>query len=222
LRASSIQISELLAILQSAVPIKIVILDACRNDPFHPVSGSRPNSRGLSDTHGFAPITTTEADTYIIYSTAPGGLALDGTGPLSPFAAAMVEELKRDPDRDLDELFRSVRRRVIDQTEGSQIPWSASSMVDTYFIRHAPNSQVPQLVKGLNVAPELMDKFGTSNIEVGGKHFDSVAQLQAASAADQESLFTRGINRVVSAGHAIRVWYEERSLNEFEEPYQNS
>ncbi len=103
----------------------VLILDACRNIPEAMVD--RQTAPGLA--YVLAP-----SGSYIAYSTAPGMVAADGAGTLSPFAGALVEELAR-PQKPIEDVFRSVRRSVLQTTGGTQTPWDSSSLVDPFYFR---------------------------------------------------------------------------------------
>jgi caspase domain-containing protein len=99
---------------------RVVILDACRNAP----------ARWPNAGRGLAQLSAPEG-TFIAYSTAPGMVAADGIGRNSPFAGALVEELSR-PSQPIEVVFRKVRRAVLRQTEGGQIPWDSSSLLEQF------------------------------------------------------------------------------------------
>lgn len=125
----AIEAESIMAQMQHAnTGVNIVILDACRNNPFQ--QGFRSASRGLARME--AP-----TGTYIAYATAPGQLAMDGDGPNSPFtrhlADAMVE-----PGISIEAVFKRVRQQVAAFSEERQIPWSSSSLIgDFVFNRTA-------------------------------------------------------------------------------------
>ncbi len=96
----------------------IVILDACRDNPF--VSIPSFNDQGLAEMK--AP-----TGTFLSYSTAPGMIALDGNGANSPFTSALSEEIVK-PGAQIEQVFKNVRRTVLDTTGGSQVPWDTSSL----------------------------------------------------------------------------------------------
>lgn len=97
---------------------RIVILDACRTSPLR----RRDVGRGL------AQISAPEG-TFIAFSTAPGMVAADGAGRNSPFATALLNELGR-PRQPVEVIFRNVRRSVLRSTEGEQLPWDSSSLLE--------------------------------------------------------------------------------------------
>lgn len=105
----------------------IVILDACRNNPF-----SRGWSRGV-DTGGLASVNA-PTGTYIAYAAAPGKTASDGTGTRNGiFTGALLKNLKR-PGLKLEEVFKATREEVMALTRRKQVPWELSSFQgDFYF-----------------------------------------------------------------------------------------
>ena len=104
--------------------VSIVILDACRNNPFRSVA--RSGARGLAQMD--AP-----RGSILAYSTAPGAVAADGDGRNSPYSGALAAAI-RTPGLSVEEMFKQVRRQVLVETEQRQIPWESSSLVgDFYF-----------------------------------------------------------------------------------------
>lgn len=100
----------------------IVILDACRNMPLQ--RSLRGGIRGLARMD--AP-----TGSFVAYSTAPGAVAADGEGDNSPFARALASEMGK-RGQDIEAMFRNVRKRVLAETNGQQIPWDSSSLVETF------------------------------------------------------------------------------------------
>lgn len=117
---------ERLALSRSAV--NIVILDACRNNPFRSQGAVRYRSFGnLGLNRVQAP-----RGTLIAYSTAPGQLAADGAGGNSIYTAALARQLA-EPGREIEAIFKRVSTEVRKQTLDDQIPWYESSMTDSYY-----------------------------------------------------------------------------------------
>ena len=97
----------------------IVILDACRDNPFTSVPDMDDNGLAEMD----AP-----TGTFLAYSTAPGQTAVDGENePNSPFTAALARALSI-PGKPIEALFRDVRIDVLKATDGAQTPWDTSSL----------------------------------------------------------------------------------------------
>ena len=127
LRAYPLQfLLDRLALAKSAV--NIVVLDACRNNPFRQQGQARYRSLadlGLSGVH--AP-----RGTLVAYSTAPGQLAADGDGPNSLYTSAL-SRLLRVPGVELEDVFKQVGTEVRRKTLDDQIPWYESSITDSYY-----------------------------------------------------------------------------------------
>jgi hypothetical protein len=107
--------------------INIVILDACRNNPFERRFRGR-NTRGLAAidaAHG----------TMIAYATAPGSVALDGEGNNGLYTEELLRVLDR-PGLKVEEVFKQVRRGVANRTGNKQIPWESSSLIGDFVFNH--------------------------------------------------------------------------------------
>ena len=68
----------------------------------------------------------------IAYSTGPGEVAADGTGANSPYTVALARAMQT-PGVPAEKMFKLVRDRVIDETNGEQTPWEESSMTGADF-----------------------------------------------------------------------------------------
>lgn len=104
--------------------IKIIMLDACRDNPFsqHPLASS-----------GLAEITA-PSGTFIAFSTAPGKTADDGDDSNSPYIKHFLRCMSL-PGRKIEDIFKEVRIRVKESTAGQQVPWEATSLEgDFYFL----------------------------------------------------------------------------------------
>jgi hypothetical protein len=107
----------------------IVILDACRDNPFEAIPDMDDN--GLAEMN--AP-----TGTFLSYSTAPGAVALDGLDGNSPFTRSLLDHIPQ-PGLPIEQLFKTVRIDVLDRTGGRQVPWDASSLTgDFTFVPAAP------------------------------------------------------------------------------------
>ena len=106
--------NEVLSMLEKrqGTRINLVILDACRNNPF--ADGNRSvGGRGL------APMQA--SGSLIAYATAPGEVAKDGYGSHSPYTASLIRHIKT-PGLELVDVFRAVGQEVEETTEGEQVP----------------------------------------------------------------------------------------------------
>ena len=120
---NAIRFDDLMNALE-AVPTKarIVILDACRNNPFAEVK--KTVGRGLAMVN--APV-----GSVVAYSTSPGTEAEDGQGANSPFTAAFVLAAKQ-PGVPVEQAFKNVRLSVHNATEGRQTPWEVLSLTSNF------------------------------------------------------------------------------------------
>jgi len=108
----------------SGTKLNLVILDACRNNPF--------GGRGLRGSEsGLAQLRAPEG-TLLSYATQPGNVALDGTGRNSPYTSALAEAIQK-PGLDIFQTFNQVGLQVKRATGGSQQPWVSSSPIDGAF-----------------------------------------------------------------------------------------
>jgi hypothetical protein len=103
--------------------LNIVILDACRNNPF--ARSFRSYSQGLAQVN--AP-----AGTFIAYATAPGQTASDGKGQNGLYTQELLANM-RTPGLPIEEVFKRVRVGVKQQSGGVQVPWDASSLEGSFF-----------------------------------------------------------------------------------------
>lgn len=124
--------------------LNIVVLDACRDNPF--TAKALEVSRSLSRSTGKVPFTVNAGlaqtfappRTFLAYSTAPGQVASDGNGRNSPYSGALIEALKI-PGLKLEDVFKRVRNAVATATHQDQIPWDNSSVFDDFYF-HVPAS----------------------------------------------------------------------------------
>ena len=104
--------------------LNLVILDACRNNPFTGL-GTRAVQGGLAQMH--AP-----EGTMISFATQPGNVAADGTGADGPYAMALAAAMRK-PGLDIFHVFNQVGLTVKHETNGAQQPWESSSPIDGEF-----------------------------------------------------------------------------------------
>ncbi len=122
----AVRLNDVLNTLNS-VPnkMRILMLDACRNNPFPAISQTTGRGLAMVDTKSGAP------GTFISYSTSPGAEAEDGTGSNSPYTTALLR-VAREPGLSIEEAFKRVRVSVNDATQGRQVPWESSSLTSDF------------------------------------------------------------------------------------------
>jgi len=111
---------------------RIVILDACRNNPFSSIS--KTTGRGLA-------IVDAPTGSIVSYATAPGMEALDGAGDHSPFTAALVDVVK-EPNLPIEQALKRVRLNVHKATDGQQTPWESSSLTSDFSFFGSSSAKV--------------------------------------------------------------------------------
>jgi hypothetical protein len=117
---------------------RIIMLDACRNNPFPEIRKTTGQGLALIDTKTGAP------GTFLSFSTAPGSEAEDGGGGNSPYTAALVKA-GRESGLPIEDTFKRVRLAVHQATSGRQTPWESSSLVDDFrFFGTAADSAKPE------------------------------------------------------------------------------
>ncbi len=122
----SVDAGAVLSMMQSAkARVNIVILDACRNNPF--IRDFR------SAINGLAPMQA-PAGTLVAFSTAPGQTAIDGTGQFGLYTEHLVENLTV-PGLKIEDVFKNVRVGVQRTSGGRQIPWENTSLTGDFYFR---------------------------------------------------------------------------------------
>ena len=118
----------------SGTKLNLVILDACRNNPF--------GGRGLrAATRGLGRIDAPEG-TMISFATQPGNVAVDGNDGNSPFTKALATTMRK-PGLDIFQTFNEVGISVKRSTAGAQLPWVSSSPIDGSFYFTAAKTGAP-------------------------------------------------------------------------------
>jgi tetratricopeptide (TPR) repeat protein len=128
----AVTVNRLMEYVNSARKLKIVIVDACRDNPFNNAMQRTAASRDL--TKGLGPVEPLAA-TLVVYAAKNGQLAQDGDGVNSPFAVALVRRLA-EPHVEVSKLFRLVTDDDLDVTRQTQQPFVYGSLPgreDFYF-----------------------------------------------------------------------------------------
>ncbi|HHZ10590.1 MAG TPA: tetratricopeptide repeat protein [Rhizobiales bacterium] len=148
-----VPLSAFLAELQATVPLSIVMLDACRDNPFptgalvRKQPGAEPmpiGTAGLGETRGAARLGEPPADadgigTLVAFAAEPGRAALDGTpGGHSPYAAAVLRHLDAMAGEEFGLVMRMVGEEVYLRTAGRQRPWINESLHRRLYFGRAP------------------------------------------------------------------------------------
>jgi len=122
----SVDVGSVLAKMQSAGnALNLLILDACRNNPFP--TQFRSTNRGLARVD--APV-----GSLVVYATAPGKVASDGDGRNGIFTGHLLRYLGQQ-GLSLTQTIRKTRAAVVQETAGRQVPWESSSLLQDYYLK---------------------------------------------------------------------------------------
>ncbi len=164
LRYQMIMLDDVRAALDRASGVKIMILDACRNNPL--IDGFRRKvagaSRNIDTIRGLARIDKAQG-MVVAYATAADEVAADGTGRNSPFTGALLKRLQ-EPGLEIGRLFRRIAADVNEQTQGRQRPELYISLIDEYFLNQTDRLAWEQ-IKGSDdpaVLRDFVTRFPTS------------------------------------------------------------
>ncbi|MDP2083901.1 MAG: caspase family protein [Gemmobacter sp.] len=158
IQRQAISLTELLAAVDGARKMRIVILDSCRDNPFGDLidaAETRTQSDAAATTRsagrgGLAPASP-DRGTLVAFAARDGEKALDGTGANSPFAEALMANLPR-KGLEISLLFRQVRDDVLSATGNLQEPHTYGSLSGTPFYLAGPDGDSTIGAENLRVA----------------------------------------------------------------------
>jgi len=187
----------------TSVPTKlrIVILDACRNDPFDAINKTAGRGLAMFDAKANA------AGSFISYSTSPGAEAEDGKGSSSPYTGALVVSA-REPGVSIEDAFKRVRVAVNKETEGRQIPWESSSLTtDFYFFpgpaQPAAKRTATRTVSEWRVALQGRPAADAYDLVIAD---DSIEAYEAFTALYTEAPFITRVRSVLDRRREMVAW----------------
>ena len=131
----AVPLDQVLNATERAKQLHLVILDACRDNPFANQMKRTLSVASRSVFRGLAAVEP-EAGTLVVFSAKDGETSFDGDGINSPFAAALLKNLET-PGLEVRRLFDFVRDDVLDATQHRQKPFSYGSISgrqDFYFV----------------------------------------------------------------------------------------
>src|SRR5437868_8835829 len=117
--------------------VKLVFLDACRDNPFAAKIKSNSATRSVNVQMGLAEMKSGEG-TLIAFATGPGQTALDGQeGSNSPFTRALLANLTQ-PGVEIQQAMTKVRAQVNEETNKGQLPWGHTNLIGSVYLNGAP------------------------------------------------------------------------------------
>ena len=146
---------------------KIIVLDACRNNPFAAALGENLGTRAVNANAGLAMTTAPELGYFIAFATQPGHVASDGAGRNSPFTASLKTHIDS-PGLSISDLMIVVRNDVVQATGGQQIPWDHSALSSRFYFKDGA-SPIVSVAEDSRKSSEAAEAWGwvrdTSNPE---------------------------------------------------------
>ena len=175
----TLALDKVIAVLNAAPGVRLVFLDACRNNPL-----------GLSRVSGGEGLARvgSSADFLIAYATQPGAVAYDGDGRNGTFSGALLSHI-RSPSENIGDMMIDVRKDVIAATGGLQIPWDSSSLTRQFQFDPRPPSASPETlmyqVAARSKDPALLNLY--LDRYPGGAHVQDVMRTLSADAKGGEA-----------------------------------
>jgi hypothetical protein len=123
----------------SDAKVKLVFLDACRDNPFAARIRSAKATRSANVGSGLAEMKSGEG-TLIAFATGPGQTALDGeAGTNSPFTRALLANIAQ-PGVEIQQAMTKVRAQVNEETSKGQLPWGHTNLIGSVYLNPAPSA----------------------------------------------------------------------------------
>ncbi len=157
-RFGTINLNDIMGEMEGKGHAAIVLLDACRDNPFADAVAKSGRSLGG---RGLGRIDPNGAGMLVVYSTQPNNIALDGGGRNSPFTSALLASVQK-PGLEVRQLVSKVRADVLTSTDGKQVPWDNSSLVGDVYLAAPP----PAVVATANAMPASIAAPDTGTAEL--------------------------------------------------------
>ena len=139
---AAINIDDALDQTMQGAKVKLVFLDACRDNPFAAKIKSNSASRSVTLERGLAEMKSAEG-TLIAFATGPGKTALDGPeGAHSPFTNALLRHLT-EPGVEIQQVMTEVRAEVHERTNSDQLPWGNTNLIGSVFLNGTATPAAP-------------------------------------------------------------------------------
>jgi Caspase domain/Putative peptidoglycan binding domain len=208
---SAINIDVTLDQTMADAKVKLVFLDACRDNPFAARIKSNSATRSLSVQQGLAEMKSGEG-TLIAFATGPGQAALDGQeGTNSPFTRALMANIAS-PGVEIQQAMTKVRAQVNEETNKGQLPWGHTNLIGSVYLNpvaatagapvEAPNTPAVATGPASEVELEFWRSIKDSNkpeelnaylTNYPNGTFKSLALARIASLQDGPSTTTRNL-----------------------------
>lgn len=172
---------------------QVVVLDACRDNPF---LGSRSMKGGWA---GLG----TSAGAFLAFGTSPGSTASDAPGEGHGLFTKSLLAYLVSSDLDIEDMFRKVRESVIRDSGGKQVPWVSSSLIGSFHIRPELDSKQPLIGGFPDQAGAAPDMEGRSLRQEDQHMFNARAVLVGSPIADAETRLA--LSRAVTLARGAKL-----------------
>ena len=189
----AVRLNDILNTLTS-VPSKmrILMLDACRNNPFPDISKTAGGGLAIVDAKVGSP------GTFLSFSTSPGAVAEDGAGSNSPYTTALLAAGK-ELGIPIEETFKRVRLAVNKVTEGRQTPWDSSSLTEDFRFSGPP-------VAGPKPAAAPRKTVAEWTRDLKGKPVEAANEIIVADGTDEAYEAFAALYAQTPLGRLARDW----------------
>jgi len=144
--------------------VKLVFLDACRDNPFAARIRSA-STRSVNVQAGLAEMKSGEG-TLIAFATGPGQTALDGdTGRNSPFTRALIAHVTQ-PGVEIQQAMTEVRAQVSAETKKAQLPWGHTNLIGSVYLNPAAVPPTNATAAPTGPAPMVASRSGGTDVEL--------------------------------------------------------
>jgi uncharacterized caspase-like protein len=200
----SVKLNDVIALLNQNGGVRIMLLDACRNNPFSALLGRKPGSRSVGAARGLARTERTQG-MLVAYATQANETADDGAGGNSPFTQELVRAI-HEPGVRVGDVFQNVVVRVHQRTEGRQTPEVSFSLVGEFFFNRAETEmeawKKAAVSKDAQQLQAFIDRFPASSwgeaartlmsaLEADGSHEKVAEQLRLQNRRLEQALAGR-------------------------------
>jgi uncharacterized caspase-like protein len=134
-----IDVSVMLDQTMATAKVKLVFLDACRDNPFVEQISRSARTRSLTVSSGLAEMKSSEG-TLLAFATGPGQVALDGHGGHSPFTKALLDNLG-EPNTEISVALTKVRAEVAAITKKKQSPWASTNLTGLFYMNQIATAE---------------------------------------------------------------------------------
>jgi hypothetical protein len=178
--------------------LNILILDACRNNPFG--RSFRSASQGLAQMD--AP-----AGSYIAFATSPGHTAADGTGSHGLYTQYLLNQMTQ-PGLRVEDVFKRVRAGVMQASKREQVPWESSSITGDFFFVPVAGGEAGMAPMTVHPSTELATTGTISAPELLAKVLEARGGLAAL-----QSIRTLSMSGKMPSKQGLGPFKEDRAAN---------